>query len=991
VLDRLEDRTMPSTASFAQLPLAFEVNRGQAPSQVDYYALGSGYTLALTAGDAKLDLTDAAGSTANLDLQLVGANRKATAVGLNELVTKTNYLNSSNPSQWITDVANYGKVEYENVYPGIDMIFSGNQGQLEYEFVLAPGANPSSIRMSVQGASGQSIDAQGDLVLHTALGNILEEAPTLYQQIGGATKPVSGHFVLEADGQVGFAVGSYNHSQPLVIDPTVSYATYMPYTVNAVAVDSAGDTYIAGNTWPIGTGTGGMVAELNPSGTALLYVTYLNSYQATAIAVSSAGDAYVAGVSLTPGQGFVSVLNSTGGQIYSMNIPGMESTCFGSNYTGQGGIAVDSSGNIYLAGEAGMGLETTANAYQPAWSGSSTAAFFAEINPNLSGSASLLFCTYLGGTGGDAGTGVAVDNSGNAYLTGYTDSTNFPTTAGAFQTQNAGGQDVFVTKIDPNLSGAASLIYSTYLGGSGTDGYNMTTIQSGTTGGSRYVMGTDGPTIAVNSSGYAYVTGDTYSANFPVTSGAYETNPGTLGSGYGGVAFVTEFNITGSGLVYSTYLGKSIQIVNGSLTDWPSITMGTGIAVDASGDAYVTGYTGSSSFPTVKAIQTKYGGYGDAFVTVFNPAGSSLLFSTYLGGSYGDIALGIALDSSNNIYVGGITMSTNFPVTKGAYDTTAAANNFNGFVTKIGAIVAPTFEITGSSTTTAGTSNTFTVTAVYPSGAVDTGYSGTIGFTSSDGAAILPADSTLTNGTGTFSVTLTTAGTQSITATDTVSGITGSDTGIAVTPAVASRIVITKQPTSITAGQTLGTVQANIEDAYGNIETDDSSDQVSLSVSSGPSTQIGGTTVMTVQAGIATFTNLALDTSGSYTLAAVVNLAGGGTLGPVVSSAIAVASPVSLSFGTITYSSKTGLYSETVTLTNTSGSTLTGPVALALTNLPSGVALTDASGTDGSDPYVEFLASGKTLKKNASVSITLTFTAASVSDITFGTEVVVGQ
>jgi hypothetical protein len=338
--------------------------------------------------------------------------------------------------------------------------------------------------------------------------------------------------------------------------------------------------------------------------------------------------------------------------------------------------------------------------------------------------------------------------------------------------------------------------------------------------------------------------------------------------------------------------------------------------------------------------------------------------------------------------VGGQTPSSNFPTTPGAYQTTFGI----GFVLKITSVVyvGPSFAITGPTTFTAGTTGIFTLTTLNPDGSADTDYSGTVQITSSDPKAVLPAELAISGGSGTFNVTLETAGTQSITATDVNnSSMTGSDTGIAVSPAVASQVVFTQTPASAIAGQTLGSVQAAIEDTYG-VETGDNRDKVTLSVNSGPTTQMGGTLTETVVAGIAIFSNLVLDTSGSYTLAALANLAGGGTLGPVVSSNIAIASPVSLGFGNITYNSKTGLYSETVTLTNTSGNTLTGPISLALTNLPSGVVLTDATGTENGDPYYRFLTSGKTLKSGASVSITLTFTAASLSEITFGTEVVVG-
>jgi hypothetical protein len=254
----------------------------------------------------------------------------------------------------------------------------------------------------------------------------------------------------------------------------------------------------------------------------------------------------------------------------------------------------------------------------------------------------------------------------------------------------------------------------------------------------------------------------------------------------------------------------------------------------------------------------------------------------------------------------------------------------------------------------------------------------------------LPGTLQITNGTGAFVVTPVTAGSQNVIATDSANPDMTGAYEFAVSPAAASQVVFTKQPANGTAGQSLGTVAAAVEDVYGNVETGDNGDKVTLSVRTGPSSQLGDTLTETVQAGVASFGNLVLDTSGSYTLAALASLAGGGTFGPVISSSFTVASPVSLSFGSITYNSKTKLYSETMTLTNTTGSALMGPMSLELIGLPSGVVMTVATGTTDGNPYLRFLASGKTLKKGASVSITLTFTAPSLSDITFGTEVVVG-
>jgi len=789
------------------------------------------------------------------------------------------------------------------------------------------------------------------------------------------------------------------------------FSTSLNATIYATAVDSQGDMYVTGvdgsnlPTIPGAfqtSGSGAFVAKLSPTG-AVIYATYLGSGGdgGTGIAVDAVGDAYVIAesgtvpmtanaiaASTSGSEDFVAELNPTGSALnYATYLPG---TIDGldNTFSLAGAIALDSSGNIYVAGQAGSGLPVTASAFQSTPVGGDDP-FFMKINPTLSGAASVVYASYLGGSSGvDAATGIAVDGAGNAYLEGYTYSTNFPTTSGAFQTSGAGpgqGACAFVAKFDPALSGAASLVYSTYLGGT-------TTVSGVENNGSGYVPNEPGIVvseiaggIAVDSQGDAYVTSATSSTNFPTTPGAYQTTS-NLHTWSGAPAtesdvFVTKLNATGSALVYSTYLGGG---PNGSI---PNSSGGASIAVDANGDAYVTGWTTSTSFPTKNPVQSTSNGAGyDSFVTELNPSGSGLLFSTYLGNSSSNDydGYGIALDSSGNVYVGGAVAS-------------AGSGNIpsSGFASKVNLAPSPSFAVSGfPSPTTAGVAHTVTVTALNANGTVNTGYTGTVSFSSSDPQAVLPANYTFTaadQGVYTFTVTLKTAGSQSITVTDTSNGsIIGSESGITVSPAAASQVVFTQVPSSGTAGQTLGTVQAAIKDAYGNVETADNNDQITVSVNSGPSTQLGGSLTAMVQAGIATFSNLLLDTSGSYTLAAQANLSGGGTLGPVVSSSIAVASPVSLSFGSITYSSKTGLYSETVTLTNTTNGTLTGPMSLELTNLPSGVVLTDATGTTNGNPYVRFLASGKTLKKGASTSITLTFTAASLSDITFGTEVVVG-
>jgi hypothetical protein len=471
------------------------------------------------------------------------------------------------------------------------------------------------------------------------------------------------------------------------VPASLSYSTYFG-TVNAVAVDSAGDAYVTGN---------GFVAKLNATGTAVLYNMSLNGGTGTGIALDAAGDAFVIGfggnIPTTPNaiassggtnipaqDDFVAELNPTGTAfLYASYLPGTVNDPSILGYSGA--IAVDGSGNIDVAGTAEAGLPVTAGAFQTAYLGSSggSNAFFMKIDPALSATASVLYATYLGGNGplGDEATAIALDASGNAYLEGFTTSRNFPTTSGAFDRAfGAGGNwgHVFVAKIDPALSGAASLVYSTYLGGSGSEGYvpdQAVIVANQIDGG-----------IAVDSAGNAYVTSATTSADFPTTPGAYQTssniqNPGSNLDSPSDV-FVTKLNATGSALIYSTYLGGGTNASSGGkhggkggrTASTPTNSGGTGIAVDAIGNAYVTGWTNSTHFPVVNALQpTNAGGY-DAFVTVLNPSGSGLLFSSYFGGSSSDYGFGIALDSAGNAYVGGQTSPSNFPTTPGAFNTT---------------------------------------------------------------------------------------------------------------------------------------------------------------------------------------------------------------------------------------------------------------------------------------------------------------------------------
>jgi hypothetical protein len=688
--DALKTTNQHLLATYAKLPLSFEANLGQTSNQVKFLSRGSGYTLSLThRGEALLALRkpapqsdplkpaafvstlatrkrDAARPSSVVRMKLVGGNAKPRVEALDELPGKANYFIGNDPKKWRTNVPTYAKVKYEGVYPGVDLVYYGNQRQLEYDFVLAPGVDPNEIRLKFCGAEKLRVDEKGDLLLGSGGEEVRLEKPVVYQEVAGERKPVEGSYVLVKANRVGFQLGAYDHSQPVVIDPVLVYSTYLGGSGgdqgNGISVDRSGNIYVAGITdssdFPTanalqsrsGSSTyDAFVTKINASGATLIYSTYLGGSgldDGLGITVDDSGNAYVTGRTSSPNfptttgvvqstccGAFVTKINPTGSAL-------LYSTYLGTNDGDSGnGIAVDASGNAYVIGYTQSAhFPTTTGAFQTTIGSINDNAFVAKIN--TTGSA-LLYSTYLGGNGSDEGYGIAVDASGNAYVTGFTSSTNFPT-ANAFQSTLAGSNNAFITKI--NASGSA-LVYSTYLGGSASDGGNA---------------------IAVDTSGNAYVTGFTSSTNFPTANAFQSTLAGSNN------AFITKINASGSALVYSTYLG-------GSASDG-----GNAIAVDTSGNAYVTGITSSTNFPTANAVQPSYGvGMSDVFVTKLNPSGSALVYSTYLGGSAtADTGLGIAVDGSGNAYVTGYTGSASFPTTAGAFQT-AYGGQGDAFVSKI--------------------------------------------------------------------------------------------------------------------------------------------------------------------------------------------------------------------------------------------------------------------------------------------------------------------
>lgn len=552
--------------AYSRLPLCFEENAGQTDPDVRFLSRGSGYALALTDREAILSLRGSKSqpnaAPTVLRMGLEGSQTATRVRGLSPLEGKTNYLRGKSATSWKTNISNYGRVQYDGVYPGIDLVYYGNQRQLEYDFLVAPGKDPGQIRLSFRGAQRVEVDHNGDLLLHTPNGVVRQQRPALYQTRNGQRQTVAGSYQLltgarKTDGAalVGFKVAKYDATRPLVIDPVLTYSTYL----------------------------GGVFDD-----------------EALTVCTDKFGCAYVAGCTESP------------------KIP------FG------GAIRHD------IEGKDG---------------------FVCKLN---SAGCGFVWSTYLGAEGDECVNGLALDADRNVYVTGITNSLEFPVTANAFMRQYQGGNsDAFITKINPL---GTQLIYSTYLGGSKPD---------------------DGRGIAVDEDGNAYVTGATGSnTNFPITSNAFQKVYGN-GNPDGGSsdAYVFKLNVDGSAPVYSSYLGGG-KTVKSDGADW-----GNAIAVDARGNAYVTGATNALDFPKKLALQVRIEKF-DAFVTKVLPGGDALDFSTYLGGGKYDEGFGIAVDPNENVYVVGTTSSTLFagdPAagTQPLFMTKYRGGNTDAFVTKL--------------------------------------------------------------------------------------------------------------------------------------------------------------------------------------------------------------------------------------------------------------------------------------------------------------------
>jgi len=690
------DSTMAAraTEAYGNLPLRFEINQGQAPREVNFISRGNGYTLSLTPNETALQLRSVDVGPGNfgkavfnpqsdirnlrsslLRMKLLGTNPTPRVAGLDQLPTRSNYFIGSDARSWRTNISNFSKVQYEQIYPGVNLDYYGNQRQLEYDFTVTPGADPATIKLGIDGADKVEIDDQGDLVLHTPSGIVRQRRPLIYQEVDGIRQEICGGYALQKTQDTGFQsqgsylvafrVGAYDRSRPLVIDPVLVYSTYLggggEEQGNAITVDAAGNAYVIGFTdstnFPVANprqaSFGGppqdvFVAKLNPAGTGLVYATYLGGEgqdHGSGIAVDTAGNAYITGYTGSRNfpvanavqptlhgsfNAFVAKLDATGANlIYSTYLGGTIGE-FGS------GIAVDAAGNTYVTGVTTSTNFPTANALQPAFGGGLSDAFVTKLSP---AGTQLIYSTYLGGSGTDGATSIALDTTGNVHLTGVTSSINFPLAHPLQGTFGGGDLDAFVTKL--NAVGT-QLIYSTYFGGGGSD---------------------RGFRLAVDRNGNSYVAGDTDSANFPVRGPLQDFSGGS------GDAFIAKFSPAGV-LSYGTYLGGT------------GLDGATAIAVDAAGRAYVTGYTESANFPTVNPLPGSVGGGFNAFVTKLNAAGTAIAYSTYLGGSGNDAGFGIAVDPSGSVYVLGQTDSKNFPTVNPSQPNNAGGL-FDLFISKL--------------------------------------------------------------------------------------------------------------------------------------------------------------------------------------------------------------------------------------------------------------------------------------------------------------------
>jgi hypothetical protein len=679
----------------------FEANVGQAPGDVRFLVRSADYVL-LVRRDAGMEYLLRSGkgdesAVSQVWVDLAGGNPAPSVEGEERLPGVTHYLLGPDPRRWVRGAPAYGRVRCRGVYPGVDLLLRGEERALEFDFEIAPGADPAQIRMCYRGASSLRVDPAGDLVARVGPVELRWERPRAWQEIGGSRREVPVSYSIGPEHTVSFRLGAYLPDVPLVIDPLIRYSTYLGGgqfdAAFGVAVDAGGAAHVVGETYSVQFPAGStlssqaraskdaFIAKLNAAGSALEYLVFLGGTQsdsARAVAVDSAGNAYVAGVTssadfpTTAGawrrthggleDGFAVKLGPGGNLIYS-------------TFVGAGGsdfavaIAADGAGCAYVAGyTSSLSFPVTSGAYQSSYRGGYYDGFVVKLD--AAGSAAV-YATLLGGSRNDIVLGIAVDGAGAAWVGGQTDSADFPVVSAA-QTQLGGSSDGFVAKLSP---AGGTLLVSTYLGGSASDAITA---------------------VAVDGSGACYVAGWTASGNFPVSSGALQrTYAGSFD------AVVVKLAATGGTPAFATYLG-------GSASD-----QATAVRVDGAGNVWVAGFTRSLNFP-LRNASGAFRGEEDGFLSVLNAAGAGLVYSDLLGGSGQDRVYGMALDAAANAWLTGFTLSADFPTTPGSFRPSPAGAG-DGYVSKVAVNFAPN-SLSVSPSSGSGWSQTFQFVASDPNG-----------------------------------------------------------------------------------------------------------------------------------------------------------------------------------------------------------------------------------------------------------------------------------